>query len=360
MAHRVYNFSAGPAVLPEKVLQQAADEMLDYQGCGMSVMELSHRSGIYQKIIDDAEAGLRKLMGIPANYKVLFLQGGASLQFLMIPMNLGKNKKADFINTGEWSTKAIKEAKKFGMDVNVVASSEESTFNHFPEIDPAKVRKDADYLHITSNNTIFGTKCMKVPQVSIPVVADMSSNIMSEKINVSDYGIIYAGAQKNIGPAGVVIVIIREDLIGLVEGLPTMLDFATHVKAASMFNTPPTYGIYIAKLVFDHMLSLGGVEYFEKLNREKAQIVYDAIDNSKLFKAHVKPGEDRSLMNIPFFAESEDVNKKFLKEAEAAGLVTLKGHRSVGGMRASIYNAMPIEGCKKLAEFIKEFDQENS
>ena len=360
MAHRVYNFSAGPAVLPEKVLQQAADEMLDYQGCGMSVMELSHRSSIYQKIIDDAEAGLRKLMDIPANYKVLFLQGGASLQFLMIPMNFGKNRKADYINTGEWSTKAIKEAKKFGMDVNVVASSEESTFNHFPEIDASKVRKDADYLHITSNNTIFGTKCMNVPKVDIPVIADMSSNIMSEKINVSDYGMIYAGAQKNIGPAGVVIVIIREDLIGLVEGLPTMLDYATHVKAGSMFNTPATYGIYIAKLVFDHMLSLGGVEYFEKLNQEKAQIVYDAIDNSKLFKAHVKPGKDRSLMNIPFFTDSEDLNKKFLKEAEAAGLVTLKGHRSVGGMRASIYNAMPIEGCKKLAEFIRKFDQENS
>lgn len=360
MAHRVYNFSAGPAVLPEKVLQQAADEMLDYQGCGMSVMELSHRSSIYQKIIDDAEAGLRKLMDIPANYKVLFLQGGASLQFLMIPMNFGKNKKADYINTGEWSTKAIKEAKKFGMDVNVVASSEESTFNHFPEIDVSKVRKDADYLHITSNNTIFGTKCMDAPKVAIPLIADMSSNIMSEKINVSDYGMIYAGAQKNIGPAGVVIVIIREDLVGMIEGLPTMLDYATHVKAASMFNTPATYGIYIAKLVFDHMLSLGGVEYFEKLNHEKAKIVYDAIDNSKLFKAHVKPGKDRSLMNIPFFTDSEDLNKKFLKEAEAAGLVTLKGHRSVGGMRASIYNAMPIEGCKKLADFIAKFDRENS
>jgi len=360
MAHRVYNFSAGPAVLPEKVLQQAADEMLDYQGCGMSVMELSHRSSIYQKIIDDAEAGLRKLMDIPANYKVLFLQGGASLQFLMIPMNFGKNKKADYINTGEWSTKAIKEAKKFGMDVNVIASSEETTFNHFPEIDVSKVRKDADYLHITSNNTIYGTKCMDAPKVDIPLIADMSSNIMSEKINVSDYGMIYAGAQKNIGPAGVVIVIIREDLVGMIEGLPTMLDYATHVKAASMFNTPATYGIYIAKLVFDHMLSLGGVEYFEKLNHEKAKIVYDAIDNSKLFKAHVKPGKDRSLMNIPFFTDSEDLNKKFLKEAEAAGLVTLKGHRSVGGMRASIYNAMPIEGCKKLADFIAKFDRENS
>lgn len=360
MVHRVYNFSAGPAVLPEKVLQQAANEMLDYQGCGMSVMELSHRSSIFQKIIDDAEAGIRKLMDIPDNYKVLFLQGGASLQFLMVPINLGKTKKADYINSGEWSGKAIKEAKKFGMDVNIVASSEDSNFSFFPEIDPAKVRTDADYLHITSNNTIYGTKCMDVPKVNIPVVADMSSNIMSEKINVSDYGIIYAGAQKNIGPAGVVIVIIREDLVGLVSGLPTMLDYKTHVDKGSMFNTPPTYGIYIAKLVFEHMLSMGGVAYYEELNKKKAAIIYEAIDNSKLFRAHVKPGKDRSLMNIPFFTDSEDINKKFLKEAEAEGLVTLKGHRSVGGMRASIYNAMPIEGCRKLADFIKKFDSENS
>ncbi|MBU1109425.1 MAG: 3-phosphoserine/phosphohydroxythreonine transaminase [Candidatus Riflebacteria bacterium] len=360
MTKRVYNFSAGPAVLPEKVLQQAADEMLNYKDCGMGVMELSHRSSTYQKIIDDAEAGLRKLMGIPANYKVLFLQGGASLQFLMIPMNLGVNKKADYINTGEWSGKAIQEAKKFGMDVNVVASSEESTYSFFPEIDVNKVRKDADYLHITNNNTIFGTKCMDVPKVNIPVVADMSSNIMSERFDVSEYGLIYAGAQKNIGPAGVVIVIIREDLIGKVEGLPTMLDYKTHAKAGSMFNTPPTYGIYIAKLVFDHMLALGGVEYFEKLNKKKAAIIYDAIDNSKLFKAHVKPGKDRSLMNIPFFTDKPELNDKFLKEASAEGLVTLKGHRSVGGMRASIYNAMPIEGCQKLADFIQKFDKENS
>ncbi|MDN5280823.1 MAG: phosphoserine aminotransferase [Clostridiales bacterium] len=360
MANRVYNFSAGPAVLPEKVLQQAADEMLDYQGCGMSVMELSHRSTIYQKIIDDAEAGLRKLMDIPENYKVLFLQGGASLQFLMVPMNLGINKKADFVNTGEWSTKAIKEAKKFGMDVNVVATSEDTTFNTFPEIDAGKIRKDADYFHITSNNTIYGTKCMNVPKLDIPVVADMSSNIMSEKFDVRDYGIIYAGAQKNIGPAGVVIVIIREDLVGKISGIPTMLDYKTHVDKGSMFNTPPTYGIYIAKLVFDHMLSMGGVAYYEELNKKKAALIYDAIDNSKLFKAHVKPGKDRSLMNIPFFTDSDEINKKFLKEAEANGLVTLKGHRSVGGMRASVYNAMPIEGCQKLADFIKKFDQENS
>jgi phosphoserine aminotransferase len=299
-------------------------------------------------------------MDIPENYKVLFLQGGASLQFLMVPMNLGINKKADFVNTGEWSTKAIKEAKKFGMDVNVVATSEETTFNTFPEIDAGKIRKDADYFHITSNNTIYGTKCMNVPKLDIPVVADMSSNIMSEKFDVRDYGIIYAGAQKNIGPAGVVIVIIREDLVGKISGIPTMLDYKTHVDKGSMFNTPPTYGIYIAKLVFDHMLSMGGVAYYEELNKKKAALIYDAIDNSKLFKAHVKPGKDRSLMNIPFFTDSDEINKKFLKEAEANGLVTLKGHRSVGGMRASVYNAMPIEGCQKLADFIKKFDQENS
>jgi len=360
MTKRVYNFSAGPAVLPEKVLQQAADEMLNYQGCGMSVMELSHRSSTYQKIIDDAEAGLRKLMDIPANYKVLFLQGGASMQFAMIPMNFGINKKADYINSGEWSGKAIKEAKKLGMDVNVVASSDASTFSFFPEVDVSKVRKDADYLHITSNNTIYGTKCMEAPKVSIPLIADMSSNIMSEKFDVKDYAMIYAGAQKNIGPAGVVIVIIREDMIGKVSGLPTMLDYKTHVDSGSMFNTPPTYGIYIAKLVFDHMLSLGGVAYYEELNKKKAAIIYDAIDNSKLFKAHVKPGKDRSLMNIPFFTDKPELNDKFLKEASAEGLVTLKGHRSVGGMRASVYNAMPIEGCQKLADFIKKFDQANS
>lgn len=360
MTNRVYNFSAGPAVLPEKVLKQAAAEMLDYKGCGMSVMELSHRSSTYQKIIDDAEAGLRKLMNIPQNYKVLFLQGGASLQFLMIPMNLGKTKKADYVNSGEWSGKAIKEAKKFGMDVNVVASSEESVFSYYPKLDTEKVRKDADYLHITPNNTIYGTKNMVVPNVSIPVVADMSSNIMSEKCDVTQYGMIYAGAQKNIGPAGVVIVIIREDLIGMVPGLPTMLDYKTHADNGSMFNTPPTYGIYIAKLVFDHMLELGGVEYFEALNRKKAAIIYDAIDSSKLFKAHVKDAADRSLMNIPFFTEKEELNEKFLKQASAQGLVTLKGHRSIGGMRASVYNAMPIEGCQKLADFIRQFDKENA
>jgi phosphoserine aminotransferase len=360
MANRVFNFSAGPAVLPEKVLKKAADEMLNYQDCGMSVMELSHRSSTFQKIIDDAEAGIRKLMNIPENYHVLFLQGGASTQFIMLPMNLAVNKKIDFINTGQWSKKAIKEAQKFGADVNTIASSEDEKFSYFPEIDTAKIRNDADYFHITSNNTISGTKCMSLPKIDVPVVADMSSNIMSEKIDVNDYGVIYAGAQKNIGPAGVTIVIIRDDLVGKIDGLPTMFDYKTHVDKGSMFNTPPTYAIYIAKLVFDHMIEMGGVEYYENTNKEKAQIVNDAIDNSKLFKAHVKPGKDRSLMNIPFFSNSDEINKKFLKEAAENDLVTLKGHRSVGGMRASIYNAMPIEGCKKLADFIKKFDQENS
>ncbi|MGI6445676.1 MAG: 3-phosphoserine/phosphohydroxythreonine transaminase [Candidatus Ozemobacteraceae bacterium] len=360
MTHRVYNFSAGPAVLPEEVLKKAASEMLDYEGCGMSVMELSHRSSIYQKIIDDAEAGIRKLMEIPSNYKVLFLQGGASLQFLMVPANLAKTKKADFVNSGQWSGKAIKEAKKYGVDVKVVADSNPGNNTYFPKYKAEDVRSDADYLHITSNNTIYGTKNMVLPKVNIPIVSDMSSNIMSEKINVSDYGVIYAGAQKNIGPAGVVIVIIREDLIGLVSGLPTMLDYKTHSEKGSMFNTPPTYGVYIAKLVFDHMIANGGIEYYEALNRKKAAIVYEAIDNSKLFKAHVQNKEDRSLMNIPFFSQSEEINAKFLKEAAAEGLVTLKGHRSIGGMRASIYNAMPIEGCQKLADFIKNFDKANS
>lgn len=365
MGERVFNFSAGPAVLPEPVLKKAAAEMLNFNNSGMSVMELSHRSSWYQEIIDGAEAGLRKLMNIPANYKVLFLQGGASTQFLMIPMNLAKNKKADYINTGAWSKKAIAEAKKYGVDVNVVASSEDKTFSYVPEYKVEDIRKDADYFHVTSNNTIYGTKVMEVPEIDLPIIADMSSNIMSEKINVEDYAMIYAGAQKNIGPAGVTIVIVREDLIGKIENLPTMLDYAIHVKSESMFNTPPTYGIYIAKLVFDYMLENGGVDYYDKLNKEKAALIYDAIDNSKLFKAHVEDKKARSLMNIPFFTDgdkfenAEELNKKFLKEAAENNLVSLKGHRSVGGMRASIYNAMTLEGCQKLADFIKQFDAEN-
>ncbi len=360
MTKRVYNFSAGPAMLPVEVLQKAADEMVNYDGTGMGVMELSHRSATYQAIIDGAEASLRKLMDIPSNYKVLFLQGGARMQFAMVPMNLGKTKKADYVDSGSWSDKAIKEAKKLGIDVKILASSQEDKNSYYPKFEDSAIRTDADYLHITPNNTIYGTRSSKLPKTNIPIVADKSSNIMSEKINVADYGLIYAGAQKNIGPAGVAIIIIREDLIGLIEDLPTMLDYKTHDKSGSMFNTPPTYSIYIAKLVFEHMLSKGGVEYYEKLNKEKAAIVYDAIDNSKLFKAHVQDKEDRSLMNIPFFTGDADLDAKFIKEAAAEGLVTLKGHRSIGGMRASIYNAMPMEGCKKLAEFIKKFDADNA
>jgi phosphoserine aminotransferase len=360
MTKRVYNFSAGPAVLPEAVLQKAADEMLNYNGSGMGVMELSHRSSWYQEIIDSAEAGLRKLMNIPDNYKVLFLQGGASLQFAMVPMNIMKNKKADYVNTGVWSKKAIAEGKKFGQ-IKVVGDSSDKTFSYVPELDPATFTPDADYFHVTSNNTIYGTKLMDLPDTKgVPVVADMSSNILSEEFDMTKYALIYGGAQKNIGPAGVTFVIIREDLVGQIEGIPTMLDYKTHVENGSMFNTPPTWGIYILRLVFDHMLKLGGVKYYEELNKKKAKIVYDAIDNSKLFKAHVTAEKDRSLMNIPFFTDSDDLNKKFLKEAEAANMVNLKGHRSVGGMRASIYNAMPIEGCQHLADFIAKFDKDNA
>lgn len=366
MTKRVYNFSAGPAVLPEEVLKKAADEMLNYADSGMSVMELSHRSAVYQEIIDSAEAGFRKLLNAPDNYKILFLQGGASLQFAMVPMNLMINKKADYVNTGAWSKKAIAEAKKFGQ-VKVVGDSSDKTFSYIPELDPATFTKDADYFHVTSNNTIYGTKLMDLPDTGgVPVVADMSSNILSENFDITEYALIYGGAQKNLGPAGVTFVIIREDLIGKVEGIPTMLDYKTHYDEGSMFNTPPTYGIYILRLVFDHMIKMGGVVYYEELNKKKAQIIYDAIDNSVMFKAHVQDVKDRSLMNIPFFINTEkysnadELNKKFLKEAEAAGMVNLKGHRSVGGMRASVYNAMPLKGCEALAELIAKFDKENA
>jgi len=360
MSKRVYNFSAGPAVLPEAVLEKAASEMLNYRDSGMSVMELSHRSGLFTEIITDAESSLRKLMNIPEQYKVLFLQGGASTQFAMVPMNLMKeNKKADYVISGSWSKKAVKEAKSFG-DVKIIADSSDSNFSYFPEFDDSMVRNDAAYLHVTSNNTIYGTQKMALPNISIPVVSDMSSSILSEPINVEDYGIIYAGAQKNIGPAGVCIVIIREDLITENESIPTFFNYKTHADNASMFNTPPTYGIYIAKLVFEHVLSLGGVNAMEEINRRKSKLIYDAIDHSNLFKAHVENVKDRSLMNIPFFTDNEEVNQKFLKEAAAEGMVTLKGHRSVGGMRASVYNAMPESGCIRLADFITEFDRENS
>ncbi|HQO09522.1 MAG TPA: 3-phosphoserine/phosphohydroxythreonine transaminase [Clostridiales bacterium] len=360
MSERVYNFSAGPGVLPEAVMKKAAEQMLNYEGSGMSVMEMSHRSKVYQSIIDGAEKSVRELMNIPANYKVLFLQGGASMQFAMVPLNLMKNGKADYVNTGEWSTKAIKEAQRYG-DVKVVATSEPEVFNHLPKINESDFRADADYVHMTSNNTIFGTSWKKYPDVKgKPLVVDMSSDILSKVINVNDYALIYAGAQKNIGPAGVTLVIIREDLIGCARPeTPTMLNYKTHADNGSMFNTPPTYGIYIAKLGFEWLQSMGGVPAIQKINEKKAAMLYDAIDNSKLFKCHVQAKEDRSIMNIPFRTPTEELDKKFLADAAKEGLVTLSGHRKTGGMRASIYNAMPVEGVEKLVAFIKKFDKEN-
>ena len=356
--NRVYNFSAGPSMLPEPVLKKAAQEMLNYQGSGMSVMEMSHRSKTYMSIIENAEALLRKLMHIPDNYTVLFLQGGASQQFAMIPMNLmSKNKKADYIHTGNWSKKAMAEAKLYGK-INIAASSEDKNFSYIP--DNYAFSPDADYVHITSNNTIEGTAFKRFPDTgSIPLVADMSSHILSEEIDVTKFGLIYAGAQKNIGPAGVTVVIIRNDLIGKhEENTPIILRYETHAKNRSMYNTPPCYSIFIAGLVFEWLDELGGVKAMEAINREKAKILYDFLDESKLFSTPVNP-RDRSLMNIPFVTPSDELNDKFVKEAAKAGLSTLKGHRSVGGMRASIYNAMPIEGVKKLVAFMKDFEMDN-
>jgi len=359
MSHRVYNFSAGPATLPIQVLEKAANEMLDYRGSGMSVMEMSHRSAWFLEIIEQARLLLRSLMGIPDNYEILFLQGGASTQFLMVPLNLmNESKKIDIIHTGAWSKKAIAEAKKLG-DLKIVADSSDRTFSYIPDIDPSEIRNDTSYLHITSNNTIYGTRYSSLPQTNVPIVTDMSSGILSEVIDVNDYGLIYAGAQKNIGPAGVTIVIIRSDLLGRNDDLPTMMDYKKHAEGGSLLNTPPTYAIYIAKLVFEHLTDLGGVKVMQEKNEQKADLIYKAIDNSRLFKTHVENEKDRSIMNIPFFAESDETNKKFIEQAEEVGLVTLKGHRTVGGMRASIYNAMPMEGCEKLADFIGEFDARN-
>ena len=355
---RVYDFSAGPSCLPEEVLRQAAGEMTDYKGTGMSVMEMSHRSKPYQAIIDETEALARELMGIPDNYKVLFLQGGASLQFAMIPMNLMvAHKRAAFMNTGAWSDKAIKEAKKFG-EALVVASSKESTFNHIPEI-PA-VPENIDYFYICANNTIYGTKFSEFPQTgSVPLIADFSSCIMSEKVDVSKFGLIFAGAQKNLGPAGVCLVIIRDDLVGKApETTPTMMNYQTHVDNGSMFNTPPTYAIYIMGLVFQWLKKNGGIDAIEKVNREKAKILYDFLDSSSLFKGTVAV-KDRSLMNVPFVTGNEETDAAFIKEAAAAGFVNLKGHRSVGGMRASIYNAMPLKGVQALVDFMKAFEAKN-
>jgi phosphoserine aminotransferase len=357
---KIYNFAAGPAVLPEDVLKKAQEELLDYKGTGMSVMEMSHRSKTYESIIDEAGNLLREIMGIPANYKVLFLQGGASLQFAMVPMNLMvKNKKADYASTGYWSKKAISEAKKFGT-VKVIASSEDKNFTYIPDLNPTTFSPDADYLHITTNNTIFGTRYTKFPDTgTIPLVADMSSNILSEKIDVSKFGLIYAGAQKNLGPAGATLVIIRDDLIGHApENIPTMLNYKVHADEKSMYNTPACYSIYIIGLVLKWIKDKGGITAIEKNNFEKANILYDFLDNSKMFKCPVVK-KDRSLMNIVFIATTDELNDKFVKESDKAGFLQLKGHRSVGGMRASVYNAMPIEGVKKLVEFMKNFEKNN-
>lgn len=357
---RVYNFSAGPAVLPVPVLEKAAAEMLNYGNSGMSVMEMSHRSKDFQKIIDDAELNLRKLMNIPNNYKVLFLQGGATTQFSMIPLNLFKNKVVDFVNTGAWSQKAIAEAKRYGL-VNVIASSEDKNFTYIPNLENLEISDDADYVHIVQNNTIFGTKISKLPDTKgKPLVSDMSSNILSEPINVEDFALIFAGAQKNIGPAGTTIVIIREDLITdkYLEHTPVMLQYKIHADKGSMYNTPPTYGIYMCGLVFKHLLETGGVEAMYQANLKKANLLYDFLDSSKLFKGTVAK-EDRSLMNVTFITGSSDIDAKFIAEAKENNLVNLKGHRSAGGMRASIYNAMPYEGVKALVDFMKKFESEN-
>lgn len=358
---RVYNFSAGPAVLPEVVLQEAADEMLDYRGTGMSVMEMSHRSKAYDTIIKEAEADLRELMNIPDNYKVLFLQGGASQQFAMIPMNLMKNRVADYIVTGQWAKKAYQEASLYGK-ANKIASSEDKTFSYIPDCSDLPISEDADYVYICENNTIYGTKFKTLPNTKgKPLVADVSSCFLSEPVDVTKYGVIYGGVQKNIGPAGVVIVIIREDLIteDVLPGTPTMLRYKIHADADSLYNTPPAYGIYICGKVFKWLKKMGGLEAMKERNEKKAKILYDYLDESKLFKGTVRK-EDRSLMNVPFITGNEELDAKFVKEAKEAGFENLKGHRTVGGMRASIYNAMPIEGVEKLVEFMKKFEAENA
>ena len=358
---RVYNFSAGPAVLPEEVLKEAQEEMLDYRGCGMSVMEMSHRSQMFQNIIDEAEADLRELMNIPDNYKVLFVQGGGALQFSSVPMNLMKNGVADYIVTGQWAKKAYVEAQKYGKAVKI-ATSEDKTFSYIPDCSDLPIDEDADYVYICMNNTIYGTVFHELPNTKgKTLVADISSCFLSEPIDVSKFGLLFGGAQKNIGPAGVQIVIIREDLLrdDLPEWVPTMLQYKVQADNGSMYNTPPCYGIYICGKVFKWIKGLGGLEAMKKRNEEKAAILYDFLDSSKLFKGTVRK-EDRSLMNVPFVTGDKDLDAKFVKEAKEAGLENLKGHRTVGGMRASIYNAMPKEGVIKLVEFMKKFEAENT
>lgn len=360
--NRVCNFSAGPSVLPEWVLKKAASEMIDYNGSGESVMEMSHRSPEFMVIIQDTEKRLRDVLNIPSNYKVLFLQGGASTQFAMIPLNLMiKNEKADYITTGQWSKKAFAEAKKYG-NVREVASSADKVFSYIPDVDQIKFDPSADYVHITYNNTIYGTKYNKLPNIgNVPLVSDVSSFILSEPLDISKFGLLYAGAQKNMGPAGLTVVIIREDLVLTPqEATPTMLTYKTHVDNGSMYNTPPCYAIYICGLVLRWIQEeVGGLEKMKEINEKKAAILYDFLDSSSLFKATAEPSS-RSLMNIPFVTKSADLDKKFIEQSKISGFINLKGHRSVGGMRASIYNAMPIECVKKLVNFMEKFEKENA
>jgi phosphoserine aminotransferase len=357
---RIYNFSAGPAVLPEEVLKEAAEEMLDYKNTGMSVMEMSHRSKAYETIIQEAEADLRELMNIPDNYKVLFLQGGASLQFAMIPMNLMKNKVADYIVTGQWAKKAFEEAKIYGK-ANKIATSEDKTFSYIPDCSDLPISDDADYVYICENNTIYGTKFHTLPNTKgKDLVSDVSSCFLSEPVDVSKYALIYGGVQKNVGPAGVVIVIIREDLVtdDVLPQTPTMMKYKIHADNDSLYNTPPAYGIYICGKVFKWLKKMGGLEAMKAHNEKKAAILYDYLDQSKMFRGTVEK-KDRSLMNVPFVTGNDELDALFVKQAKAAGFENLKGHRSVGGMRASIYNAMPLEGVVKLVEFMKKFEEEN-
>lgn len=357
---RIYNFSAGPAMLPVEVLKEAAEEMLDYKGSGMSVMEMSHRSKVYEGIIQEAEKDLRELMNIPDNYKVLFLQGGASQQFAAVPMNLMKNKVADYIITGQWAKKAYQEASLYGK-ANAIASSADKTFSYIPDCSNLPISEEADYVYICENNTIYGTKYKTLPNTKgKDLVSDISSCILSEPVDVTNYGLLFAGVQKNVGPAGVVIAIIREDLVteNTLPGTPTMLKYKTQVDSASLYNTPPAYGIYICGKVFKWIKNMGGLEAMKQKNEIKAKLLYDYLDQSKLFEGTVVK-EDRSLMNVPFVTGNDELDAKFVKEAKAVGLENIKGHRSVGGMRASIYNAMPYEGVKALVQFMKKFEAEN-
>ena len=358
---RVYNFSAGPAIMPEPVLEEIRDEMMNYRGSGMCVMEMSHRSKVYQQIIDEAEADLRKLMGIPDNYKVLFIQGGATLQFSAIPMNLCKNGVFDYIVTGSWSKKAAQEAKKYGK-VNVIASSEDKNFSYIPDVSDLPIDDDADYVYICENETIYGTTYQKLPNTKGKIlVSDQSSMFLSKPCNVSDYGLIYGGVQKNVGPAGLAIVIVREDLIreDIDPKVPIYLRYDTHSKNGSMYNTPNCWAIYVCGKVFKYLLNNGGLEAMAKKNEKKAKVMYDFLDASKLFYGTVEK-KDRSLMNIPFITGDKDKDAAVVAATKAAGFDNLKGHKSVGGLRASIYNAMPIEGVEALVEFLKKYEAENA